>query len=768
VTSSPFLLYMMDDGDSHNDKGKGSGIFEKHLRSGKFKDAYQILKRNPMQPIGKEEARLLLNNIEELDPAAEDPGRTNQQTIDASVLIYRRLQRQKTLVGFDCIQNDYPDNSIEVSPKKLEEVTGLSVTALTPKQRTTYWRLAGVGLCLVELFLGENLGVNPLTTLIPATILLLGYDQLRFKGAYFETLYRTLFPDYSKKVIHHEAGHFLVAYLLGIPVRGCVTNAWDANKYPELPGQAGTVFYDVKMAEEAGQQRVTRTSLDRLSVVTMAGIAAEALEFGVAEGGQADESSLIQLLSTSISPPWSILRIQGQARWAVLQAVSLIQEHKDAYLAVVAALEAGQGVGDVVLAIEANLPEALPALQRSASRAARKRRMESDALLRYVQKMTWNVDGILADPVDEQAPATSTGTGRSTGAAEVPALNTGASSETVEEVTTSTPDAQVEVISNVDVFSAAPATVAASPSASSRNVAKSTDDEQKKANQAVKEETGETIESPEENMAKIAQRLKFLERAVQSGDLNVEAVADSANNEDDPDPVAMREGKEGLGGLKMPRQPPGLWLNGLETLKRPESLSPLPRRTGDRRGIGSASSSDTTVSMEETPSGGSNDDLPSIPAPIEGYEEDMKKLAQAEGLIDEEGVETGVGIAYAAATEDAAALQELVAGDDLTGVRTDASVNKADIAETGERAGRQEGTSNTTTATASMDASGDPSSMSVLEMLRTNRGYQMKQMERIYVALQKKENRMSKRLEELEGEIAEMDEPAAKKTKTLQ
>jgi hypothetical protein len=87
-----------------------------------------------------------------------------------------------------------------VSPKKLEELTGLSVSSLTPKQRTTYWRLAGILVCTAELFLGENLGINPLTTLIPGTLLLLGIDQLRFKGAYFETLYRTLFPEYTQKV----------------------------------------------------------------------------------------------------------------------------------------------------------------------------------------------------------------------------------------------------------------------------------------------------------------------------------------------------------------------------------------------------------------------------------------------------------------------------------------------------------------------------------------------------------------------------------------
>ena len=46
-----------------------------------------------------------------------------------------------------------------------------------------------------------------------------------------------------------------------------------------------------------------------MSVVVMAGIAAEALQFGRAEGGAADERTLIGFLS-SVQPPWNMLRVQ--------------------------------------------------------------------------------------------------------------------------------------------------------------------------------------------------------------------------------------------------------------------------------------------------------------------------------------------------------------------------------------------------------------------------------------------------------------------------
>ena len=74
----------------------------------------------------------------------------------------------------------------------------------------------------------------------------------------------------------------------------------------------------------------------------MAGIAAEALRFGNTEGGIADERALVELFS-SIQPPWNILRIQGQARWSVIQAMALIKEHQASYDAIVKVFEEGKG-----------------------------------------------------------------------------------------------------------------------------------------------------------------------------------------------------------------------------------------------------------------------------------------------------------------------------------------------------------------------------------------------------------------------------------------
>lgn len=176
--------------------------------------------------------------------------------MESSAFIYRRLQRQKILRGFGCVDKEYPEKSVDISPIKLTEITGLDIESLTPKERTNYWRLAGVSLCLIEYLIGTNLGIDPLLTTIPATFLLLISDQIFLRGAAFESIYQKLFPEYKKKIIYHEAGHFLLAYLLGVSVRGCVTNAWEARKYPDIKGQAGTIFYDSKLAEEMSKEKV--------------------------------------------------------------------------------------------------------------------------------------------------------------------------------------------------------------------------------------------------------------------------------------------------------------------------------------------------------------------------------------------------------------------------------------------------------------------------------------------------------------------------------
>jgi anti-sigma28 factor (negative regulator of flagellin synthesis) len=255
---------------------------------------------------------------------------------------------------------------------------------------------------MAEYILGNAIGVDPLFTIIPISFFLFGLDQLTNKGAYFEIVYRKLFPEYEAKVIAHEAGHFLVSYILGVAVSECVTSALDAKNFPEIRGQAGTIFHDSRLADEMKTNKVTKASLDRLSVVLMAGIAAEGLMFGNAEGGVLDEEALFALYAP-VRPPWNVLRIQAKARWAATQALLLIKEHRASYDALVEALSNGAGVGDCVRVIEDNLPKELPSTVRIQERERKKRDSELASVLGFVRRMTYKVGGIEAATAGDDA-----------------------------------------------------------------------------------------------------------------------------------------------------------------------------------------------------------------------------------------------------------------------------------------------------------------------------------------------------------------------------
>ena len=550
------------------------------LRQSNYKAAYQILRRHPLAQLTMDDGKELLNHLDAIDADAS-PEELSQRKLDTSNFIYKRLQRQHILRGFGCVDKGaYPENITDISPLRLEEITGLSIASLTPKQRTTYWRLAGIGLCLFEYALGTSIGIDPVYTLIPGTFLLFGLDQLLYKGAYFETAYQTLFPEYKQKVICHEAGHFLLAYLLGLPISACVTSAWEAKKYPEIRGQAGTVFSDLKLVEEMKNSKVSRGSLDRLSVVLMAGIAAEACKFGNAEGGAQDEQELFALL-TQVQPPWNLIRIQGQARWAAVQALLLIREHQESYNALYKALCENKPVGDCVLAIEQHLPKHLPSLQRSEEKKKSDRNAERAGLLKFVQRLTYKVGGI--DPT----PAYSTSTSSATTEQAFPRSSiipaSSSPSPTTDGFNINRDGYLVNPVPKaIDAPSTATATAVSIvpvvvPSASTASPADATD-----------------------ALTQIAETIKLLEEATVNGYINI------------------TEQESNAGG--------GIWLNGLKSYGD-TSLTP---------------GATTPSTVQQSIDNNMDDFL--FPKPVEGYEERIKQLrTQSQSLVAEGSAAVGGG-----------------------------------------------------------------------------------------------------------------------------
>jgi len=193
----------------------------------------------------------------------------------------------------------------------------------------------------------------------------LGYTLVAVTFAYFadqvanggggqalalDSLARVLNRDYSNRVALHEAGHFLVAYLLGIPPKEYTLSAIDAwQRYRAFNVQAGTLFLDGEFQDEVASGRLSSSSLDKYSCIALAGVATEYLRFGTAEGGTGDVASLDQMLR---GLQFTQKKADGEVRWAVLNAVALLRQHEAAHTALAAAMQRGESVGSCIQTLE--------------------------------------------------------------------------------------------------------------------------------------------------------------------------------------------------------------------------------------------------------------------------------------------------------------------------------------------------------------------------------------------------------------------------------
>ncbi|CAN8065676.1 unnamed protein product [Agarophyton chilense] len=178
-------------------------------------------------------------------------------------------------------------------------------------------------------------------------------DMFILQGIVFESIYTTIAPSYSAKIITHESGHFLSAYLLGFGIQAYALSARQARQ-KGLRGQGATLFTDVQLQSEMSRGQLTTRMIERYAVVLMAGIAAEAIEYGEAEGGDSDVRALLQLLQ-GLSPSWNEDDVRVLARWAALQAIVLLRRHKSALHALAAAMSENSTVGTCVQRIEATV-----------------------------------------------------------------------------------------------------------------------------------------------------------------------------------------------------------------------------------------------------------------------------------------------------------------------------------------------------------------------------------------------------------------------------
>jgi hypothetical protein len=217
---------------------------------------------------------------------------------------------------------------------------------------------------------------------------------------------RSLFPIFRQRMIQHEAGHFLMGHLLGWPIQGYSANAVKnaVEFYPlsdpdrgrdraeklgfvtsprksdgvipileDAPffskgGRGGefieqrSVFRDrnttrLQLSERNDPSRswpyrgFDDATLDQLAVISVAGVCAEILAFGNAEGGVADLQQLRGIIQSAESE-MSERDEQNLLRFSLGFTMSQLRRHLGALDALANVMEQDGSIEDCVLAIE--------------------------------------------------------------------------------------------------------------------------------------------------------------------------------------------------------------------------------------------------------------------------------------------------------------------------------------------------------------------------------------------------------------------------------
>ena len=267
-------------------------------------------------------------------------------------------------------------------------------------------------------------------------VLLLSFAPLAFVGYGIATpqklqealiyIQRNFFPVYRKRMIQHEAGHFLMGHLLGFPIKGYQANAVkNAVEFFPLSdpnagrNRAALLGFDIDPSAEEDQKEQRNTilnpvgnerersdnpnapyysregrgaevietqsvfrnaknytdnpflkldslnepssswpyrgfdpmTLDKLTVISVAGVCAELLAFGNAEGGFADFSQLRQIFN-SAATSFDDKEADNRIRFAIGYTMGQLRQHLGALDALAEVMEDDGSVAECVYAIE--------------------------------------------------------------------------------------------------------------------------------------------------------------------------------------------------------------------------------------------------------------------------------------------------------------------------------------------------------------------------------------------------------------------------------
>ncbi|KAF8024410.1 hypothetical protein BT93_F1562 [Corymbia citriodora subsp. variegata] len=134
---------------------------------------------------------------------------------------YALLKDRGFLPNFGKFRSIVLEGPRDVTPTVLKSSTGLEVTKFSPKK----WGLDGTSSALLVAFfsgvsflLSQGIDIRPNL----AVILGLAFVDSVFLGGSCLAQISSYWPPYRRRILVHEAGHLLTAYLMGCPIRGVI------------------------------------------------------------------------------------------------------------------------------------------------------------------------------------------------------------------------------------------------------------------------------------------------------------------------------------------------------------------------------------------------------------------------------------------------------------------------------------------------------------------------------------------------------------------
>ncbi|PSS24896.1 hypothetical protein CEY00_Acc09456 [Actinidia chinensis var. chinensis] len=190
-------------------------------------------------------------------------------------------------------------------------------------------------------------------------------ESLMYDGESYESLCKD-----HLMCIQHEAGHFLVGYLLGVLPKGYRVSNMETLRQDKFAGgkvdflgfefliEVDTTkileknFSRGKLRDGAAKGKISSTTLNKFVCVILGGLAAEHLVFGYSEGLHADVEKLNAVLQ------WlGFTKSEGdsQVKWAAINTLSILVRHHKARSRLAEAMALGKSVGSCIDVIESTL-----------------------------------------------------------------------------------------------------------------------------------------------------------------------------------------------------------------------------------------------------------------------------------------------------------------------------------------------------------------------------------------------------------------------------